>query len=128
MNQLKTYFQFTGTISGTTFLLRNILNFLLSFCTVVLIGYSISITSIPLMIIGFLSLVMIIWFSVSTLFKRMNALYTFDAALYTAGFFSLQCVNTAMDYSIIRMISSIVLFIGWLFLIIKDSNIENHKG
>ena len=126
MNAIKKYFQFSGTISGTTFLLRNILNFILSFCTVVLIAYSVSISSIPFMLFGLVSLVIVIWFSLSTLFKRINALYTFDSALYTAGFFSLECVNAAMEYSIIKMITSFVLLVGWLFLIIKDSDIETH--
>jgi uncharacterized membrane protein YhaH (DUF805 family) len=128
MNAIKKYFQFNGTISGTTFFLRNLLTLLSSLITVMVIGFGVGFNSTALILIGVVLLLGVIWFSLTNTFKRINALFPESAALYTAGLFSLQCVNGAMSLTPYRIIlSGILLFIG-LFLIFKESNIDNHNG
>jgi uncharacterized membrane protein YhaH (DUF805 family) len=128
MNAIKKYFQFTGTISGTTFFLRNLLTLLLSLITVMVIAFGVGLNQPALILVGVLLLLGVLWFSLTNTFKRINALYPQSAAIYTAGLFSLQCVNGAMIQSPYRIILSAILIAMGLFLIFKESDIDNHNG
>jgi uncharacterized membrane protein YhaH (DUF805 family) len=128
MNTIKKYFQFAGTISGTTFFLRNLLTLLLSLITVMIIGFGVGLNQPALIFVGVVLLLGVLWFSLTNTFKRINALFPENAALYTAGLFSLQCVNGAMIQSPYRIILSAILIAMGLFLIFKESDIDNHNG
>ena len=128
MNTIKKYFQFNGTISGTTFFLRNILTLLLSLITVMVIGFGVGLNLPSLILVGVVLLLSVLWFSLTNTFKRINALYPQSSAIYTAGLFSLQCVNGAMVSSPYRIILSAILIAIALFLIFRESNIDNHNG
>jgi uncharacterized membrane protein YhaH (DUF805 family) len=128
MNKFKKYFQFYGTISGTNFFLRNMLTVLLSLITGIVIGFGIGLDSPAIILIGVLLLVGVLWVSLTTMYKRINALFPESAGIYTAGLFSLQCVNTAMFTSPVKIVLSFILIFIGLFLIFKESNIDNHNG
>ena len=128
MNTIKKYFQFTGTISGTTFFLRHLLTLLLSLITVMVIGFGVGLNQPALIFVGIVLLIGVLWFSLTNTFKRINALFPESAAIYTAGLFSLQCVNGAMIQSPYRIILSAILIVMGLFLIFKESDIDNHNG
>ena len=128
MNTIKKYFQFTSTISGTTFFLRHLLTLLLSLITVMVIGFGVGLNQPALIFVGIVLLIGVLWFSLTNTFKRINALFPESAAIYTAGLFSLQCVNGAMIQSPYRIILSAILIVMGLFLIFKESDIDNHNG
>lgn len=128
MNAIKKYFQFNGTISGTTFFLRNLLALILSLITVMVIACGVGLNLPALIFVGVILLLGVLWFSLTNTFKRINALYPQSTAIYTAGLFSLQCVNGAMIQSPYRIILSAILIAMGLFLIFKESDIHNHNG
>ena len=94
------YFQFTGTINGTTYFLRNMISTLLSYIG----GYSVG------------------WFNVCTIFKRSNALFPSKATIITVGMVLFQVLGQVNE------IFSIFPLVMGLILLFKNSNIENHEG
>jgi hypothetical protein len=70
-----------------------------------------------------------IWISLSTMYKRFEALHPKQAGVYTISLFSLQTVSTMFgEGETIGLVVKLVLaFIG-LYLIFANSKIENHEG
>lgn len=92
------------------------------------IGFGVGLNQPALIFVGIVLLIGVLWFSLTNTFKRINALFPESAAIYTAGLFSLHCVNGAMIQSPYRIILSAILIVMGLFLIFKESDIDNHNG
>ena len=92
------------------------------------IGFGVGLNQPALIFVGIVLLIGVLWFSLTNTFKRINALFPESAAIYTAGLFSLQCVNGAIIQSPYRIILSAILIVMGLFLIFKESDIDNHNG
>ena len=181
---MKKYFQFNGTINGTTFFLRNLFVavllipcFILTLFFSVIVGMElmdsagIDIQEIqesgtfdqkeleaqmeegfkdnpeeilnifknaftPFWIISFVvSIIPVVWFSLSTYFKRITALFSKNS-IYI--FFGLVITDIILDYLIFKnflsgpifKISLLLSLIIFMILIIKDSGIgeEEHEG
>ena len=181
---MKKYFQFNGTINGTTFFLRNLFVavllipcFILTLFFSVIVGMElmdsagIDIQEIqesgtfdqkeleaqmeegfkdnpeeilnifknaftPFWIISFVvSIIPVVWFSLSTYFKRITALFSKNS-IYI--FFGLVITDIILDYLIFKnflsgpifKISLFLSLIIFMILIIKDSGIgeEEHEG
>ncbi|MDB0022377.1 hypothetical protein N9E14_00830 [Flavobacteriaceae bacterium] len=181
---MKKYFQFNGTINGTTFFLRNLfVAVLLIPCFILTLFFSgivgmelmdsagIDIQEIqesgtfdqkeleaqmeegfkdnpeeilnifknaftPFWIISFVvSIIPVVWFSLSTYFKRVTALFSKNS-IYI--FFGLVITDIILDYLIFKnflsgpifKISLFLSLIIFMILIIKDSGIveEEHEG
>ena len=123
---MKKYFEFSGTISGTNLLLRNLLS-----SVIAVVCLSLTNTSSFLGILDILALLIIlptIWFSVATAYKRISALYPSKVNEYTLGLILLQILNSSLKGSNLHYLTSILLFIFTCVLIFKDSNIQNHNG
>ena len=69
------------------------------------------------------------WVQLTTIYKRVLALFPKDAPLYTAGLITMQFVMSAMDVNnIYRSGLTLLLLIVAGVLIFKNSGIENHEG
>ena len=126
---MKKYFEFKGTISGLNYFLRNLVLGLLGFGVGFGIGYSIATGEMGLVIVFASLFAPVMWLQVSTIYKRMLALFPKDAPIYTGGLVTLQLIHTAMSVdSPLKSILMLVLLIFGCILIFKNSNIENHEG
>ncbi len=134
MNKYKKIFQFSGTINGTNYFLRQ----LLATVTAFIGGFSIGIgiagmeyttTMSVLLLLGIVAAAAGIWISLATMYKRFEALHPKQAGVYTVSLFSLQTVSTmfAKGEMIGILVKLVLGFIG-LYLIFANSNIENHEG
>lgn len=116
------YFQFSGTISGTNYFLRNILATFLAFCGGWLIGYGLGSETNFTLMLGLVILVPTFWFNVCTIFKRSNALFPEQATWITVGMIVFQLLGELI------LIFSIFPLVMGLILLFKNSNIEQHEG
>ena len=128
MEKLQKYFQFSNTITGTTYFLRNALVTFLSYCVGYMVGVSIKDDNLSGVVLGCLLFIPVLWFALSTIYKRMNALFgTENAGVYTVILIVLQFAGTLTEEPINNLIKVILLIIA-IVLIFKNSNITNHEG
>ena len=130
MDNFKKYFEFGGTISGLNYFLRQLLTSLIAFIGGFTLGYGIGSDSIGLITLGMVILSPAVWMSFATIYKRCEALFPGLAATYTLSIILLQVLNQFVDKtnSILSALASIVLLGIGLYLIFKNSNIEEHNG
>ena len=121
MENLKKYFDFSGTISGSTYLLRNIIASLSAFIGGFLIGYGM-VESVGLIMLGMIILAPACWFSLTNIYKRFNA------KEYTIGLLFLQILSGFGKDQVWGTLVEIVLIIIACVLIFRNSNIEKHEG
>lgn len=122
MNNLKKYFEFNGTISGTNYFLRNLLAVSVALIGGFLLGFGIGSEVLFFTILGLIILVPTLWFNVCTIYKRASALFPKYAALITGSLVLLQLLDS------ISVIFSVIAFVIGLTLIFKNSNVEQHNG
>ena len=127
MQDLKKYFDFSGTISGSTYLLRNIIASVAAFLGGVLIGYGL-VQSTGIIMLGLLVLVPAFWLSITNIYKRFNALYPRNANEYTVGLIFLQILSGFGKDQLWGTLISLVLIVIACILIFRNSNIDNHEG
>lgn len=127
MQDLKKYFDFSGTISGSTYLLRNIIASVAAFLGGVLIGYGL-VQSTGIIMLGLLVLAPAFWLSITNIYKRFNALYPRNANEYTAGLIFLQILSGFGKDQLWGTLISLVLIVIACILIFRNSNIDNHEG
>ena len=127
LEKLKKYFEFTGTISGGNYLLRNIIAGVGAFIGGFLIGYGL-VESTGLIMLGLLILTPSCWLSVTNIYKRINALFPENVKEYTIGLIFLQILNAFGKGEVWGSILSLILIVISGVLIFKNSNIINHEG
>jgi len=126
---MKKYFEFSGTINGLNYFLRNFVLALLGFGVGYGIGYSFGMGNTGLAMVFVAIFAPLMWLQSSTIYKRMSALSPKDATMYTAGLITLQLIQQAMsEDSPFRALLTLGLLVIGLVLIFKNSGIENHEG
>lgn len=126
---MKKYFEFSGTINGLNYFLRNIVLGILGFGVGFGIGYSFGMNNTGLVMVFVALFAPLMWLQVSTIYKRMSALFPKDASMYTGGLITLQLVQQAMgEDNPFRVLLTLVLLVIAGILIFKKSGIENHEG
>ena len=126
---MKKYFEFSGTINGLNYFLRNIVLAILGFGVGYGIGYSFAMGDTGLMMVFVVLFAPLMWLQASTIYKRMSALFPKDAVMYTGGLITLQLIQQAMgEGNPFRALLTLVLLVIGLVLIFKNSGIENHEG
>ena len=117
MENLKKYFEFSGTISGVNYFLRQLLTSLIAFIGGFTLGYGIGDDSIGLITLGMVILSPAVWMSFATIYKRCEALFPGLAASYTLGIIILQVLNQFVDKtnSVLSSLASIVLLVIGFF-------------
>ena len=128
MEKIKKYFEFTGTINGTNYFLRNLISTLIAFFAGFMVGYGVGGEQTGLITLGFLIMAPTLWFSVATIYKRANALFSGNATAWTVGVLIIQVLSQVFkgepSGDFLKMIT---LIIGIIF-IFSNSKLENHEG
>ena len=75
MEKYKKYFEFSGTINGSNYFLRNIIATIVSFFGGYMTGYGIGMSDYGLITLGLVVLVPSFLFSFATIYKRVNVLF-----------------------------------------------------
>ena len=129
MNNNKKYFEFKGTISGTNYFLRNLLSSVVAFIAGYSLGMGIGMDEPLLKFFGVVLFLPALYFNLCTIYKRILAVIGNNAGLLTglvaAGNLFPMLVGEEEPVSILI---KLVLLVFGLFLIFKNSNIENHEG
>lgn len=128
MENFKKYFEFSGTISGLNYFLRQLLASVVAFIGGFTLGYGAGSDNIGLITLGMVILSPAVWMSFATIYKRCEALFPGQAAAYTTGVVVLQVLGQFIGETALGGLTSIVLFIIGLYLIFKNSNIVEHNG
>lgn len=122
------YFQFSGTISGTTFFLRNLLSYFLSF----ILGYGIGLNLAKenwFFVAGFLLLLIpVIVFSLAVLWKRLKAIFPEETLPILITFSIVSIISELISGTVPGNIIRLGIFIFSLVLIFKNSGISKHNG
>lgn len=122
MNNIKKYFEFSGTINGTNYVLRNLLATLVAFIGGFSIGFGIGGEMQALTLVGIALIVPALWFNTCSIYKRSLALFPEYAVWITVSMFLMQILDTFNNaFGIIALITGLVL-------VFKNSDIEEHKG
>jgi uncharacterized membrane protein YhaH (DUF805 family) len=125
----KKYFQFTETISGTTYFLRNLLVSILGYLFGYGIGHSMVNNELETLLVFVFLLSPVLWFSLTTIYKRFNALQPEHATVLTAVLFGLQIIRPVTQANDVAYgISTLILLVFGIYLIFADSNIREHEG
>lgn len=122
MENIKKYFEFIGTISGTNYFLRNLLAVFVAFIGGFSLGWGLGSETMFFTILGLIVLAPALWFNICTVYKRASALFPEYAALITGTLVLLQLLDS------ISVVFSVIAFIIGLTLIFKNSDIEEHNG
>lgn len=126
---IKKYFQFSETINGTNYFLRQLLSSLGAFLGGFLIGFGLINEQMGLFSLGLLIISVAIWFSLVSMYKRISSFEPENAGVLTSVFFSLQILNTFFpNGNPVGIILTLGLAIIGLYLIFGNSNILNHNG
>lgn len=122
MNKIKKYFEFSGTINGTNYVLRNLLATLGGFIGGFTVGMGIG-ASVPIItVLGGLFLIPVFWFNACTIYKRSKALFPEYAVWITISMFLLQILDS------VNTLFGFMALITGLVLVFKNSDIEEHNG
>lgn len=125
----KKYFQFSETINGTNYFLRQLLSSVVAFLGGFLIGFGLINEQMGLFSLGLPLITASIWFSLSSMYKRILSFEPENAGILTSVFFSLQILNTFFpNGNPVGIILTLGLAIIGLYLIFANSNILNHNG
>ena len=127
MEKVKKYFEFSGTINGLNYFLRNLLSTFLAFFGGYMVGYGLGSSQMGLATLGFILLAPTIWFSIATIYKRTLALFPESATALTIGMLIAQVMVQFTQDSVGPVINLGLIIFG-LILIFKNSNIQNHEG
>ena len=129
MIQFEKYFRFSDTINGTNYILRQLLATVFAFLGGFAVGVGIGQGYTILLILSIIVAAGSIWLSLSTMYKRFEALHPNQAGVFTVSLFTLQTVSTGIsDMGIIDVLVKLFLGIVGLYLVFANSKIENHEG
>jgi uncharacterized membrane protein YhaH (DUF805 family) len=125
---MKKYFDFSGTISGTTYFFRNLLSAIVGFIGGVLIGLGFTVDSYGWMTMGFLITTPAIAFQLSTVWKRLVALFPNNVKELFGTFLVVSVVSQFAKLGEYQAFMGLIMIIIGCILIFKNSKIENHNG
>ena len=153
MNKLKEkfgkYFQFKNTTNGTDYFLRGLATLLFVIPIGLLIGVGAALIKTNAVLagllvgLGVLGIIPMIWFSLATTYKRINAFFPNKAGLLTVLTFVLSFVlegfnpnNGAMDIeqfvnpftSPVYVVLLVVSLVWSLYLLFGNSKVKKHIG
>lgn len=129
MQNFQKYFQFSGTISGTNYFLRNLLSTVGGFISGFLIGTGVAEGVNSNFYIGIFLLFPCLWFGFTSIYKRINALYPANVKFYTSALISFQFFSQIFkEHELIGSVMFLGLLVVGVILIFSDSKIENHEG
>ena len=125
---MKKYFDFSGTINGTTYFFRNLLSGIIGFLGGTLVGLGINLENYGWMTLGFLITTPAIAFQLSTVWKRLVALFPNNVKEFFITFLVLSVVSQFAKLGEYQSLMMLVMLIIGGILIFKNSKIETHNG
>ena len=125
---MKKYFDFSGTISGTTYFFRNLLSTIVGFIGGYIVGVGIPTNNLGIMTIGFLIVSPAIAFQLSTVWKRIVSLFPNNVKEFFVTFLVVSVVSQFSNGSEYQPLMTLILLIIGCILIFKNSKIETHNG
>jgi hypothetical protein len=128
MNTMTKYFEFSGTINGLNYFLRNLLATIVAMFGGFVLGFGLGSNQMGLVSLGLVILVPALILSFATIYKRMKALFGDNAGEYSTGLIMIQILTQFIPEGPFKTLASLVLLIFGLILIFKNSGIENHEG
>ncbi len=128
MNTMTKYFEFSGTINGLNYFLRNLLASIVAMLGGFTLGFGLGSDQMGLVSLGLVILVPALILSFATIYKRMKALYSGNATEYSVGLIMIQIFSQFLPEGPFKGLVSLVLLIFGLVLIFKNSGIETHEG
>ena len=126
--KMKKYFEFSGTINGLNYFLRNLLATVVAMFGGFTLGFGLGSNQMGVMSLGLLIIVPAVVMGFATIYKRMNALFTENAKEYSIGLIMIQILTQFLPQGPLSGLATLVLLIFGLILIFKNSGIENHEG
>jgi uncharacterized membrane protein YhaH (DUF805 family) len=128
IEELRKYFEFSGTISGTQYFLRNLVSSIAAFTAGGVIGVGVVLNSLLVILLGALLLLPVFWFATANIYKRMKAFYPNQAIALTTGLSLLQLISPFGKGEPWGVLLTIVLLIIGILLIFCNSDIKEHQG
>ena len=128
MEELRKYFEFSGTISGTQYILRNLVSYIAAFTVGGIIGVGIVLNSLVVILLGMLLLLPVLWFATVNIYKRIKAFYPNQAIALTTGLSLLQLISPFGKGETWGVLLNLVLLIIGILLIFCNSKVEKHQG
>lgn len=128
MDKIKKYFQFSGTINGLNYFLRNMLSYMGAFTGGLILGLGLGKGNVGMSTLGILVIVPAVVFGFATLYKRMFALFQENATSYTIGLVLIQLISQFMSEDPFKSLAGLMLVIFSLVLVFKNSTIDDHNG
>lgn len=125
---LKKYFDFSGTINGTTYFLRNLLSGIAGFIGGYLMGQGIVDDQYGLISMGLVIVAPAVAFQMSTVYKRIKALFPDNVLEYTITFIVLSVLSQFAKDTDFQSLTGLLMLIIGCVLIFKNSKIETHNG
>ena len=128
IEELRKYFEFSGTISGTQYFLRNLVSSIAAFTAGGVIGVGFVLDSTIVTLLGILLLLPVFWFAVANIYKRIKAFYPNQAIAFTNVLFLLQLISPFGKGETWGVLLNITLVVIGLLLIFGNSKVEEHNG
>ncbi len=128
MEELRKYFEFSGTISGTQYFLRNLVSSIAAFTAGGVIGVGIVLNSLVVIILGILLLLPVFWFATANIYKRIKAFYPNQVIAFTTILGLLQLISPFGKGETWGVLLNIALLVIGLLLIFCNSKVEEHQG
>ena len=128
LRDLKKYFEFTGTISGTQYLLRNLVSSIAAFTAGGVIGVGLVLDSIIVILLGVLILLPVLWFATANIYKRIKAFFPEQVIALTTILSLLQVISGFGKGEVWGTLLNLALVVIALLLIFCNSKVEEHQG
>jgi uncharacterized membrane protein YhaH (DUF805 family) len=124
---MKKYFEFSGYVSGLTFLLRNILSTLLSFVGGFMAGWGWS-QSFPIFVLGIVSLYYILRFSFANIYKRINSVDPKNMKIWMPLFVIFSIISFFDDGSPFFNVTNLMSVIFTLYFVFQNGQKQDTKN
>jgi uncharacterized membrane protein YhaH (DUF805 family) len=126
--ELKKYFEFSGTISGTQYFLRNLVSSIGAFTAGGVIALGAIINSLVVILLGMALLIPVFWFAACNIYKRIKAFYPNQTIAFTIILGLLQLISPFGKGETWGVLLNLILLVIGLLLIFGNSKVEQHNG
>ena len=127
-NTMIKYFQPSGTIDGSNFFWRHLISLLLVFPSAFGLGFFMLSGNYVVGLLFALLTSLFIYINFVNYVKRIRALFPEHLLIFMIGLIIMNLSSLFFDNEIFQIILNLVTLGFNMFLIFKNSNIENHDG
>lgn len=128
IEEMRKYFEFSGTISGMQYFLRNLVSSIVAATAGGVITLGIILNSIVIIFLGLALLIPVFWLFLVNIYKRVSAFYPNQALAFTTTITILQFITPFGKGEVWGTLLNIALLVIGLLLIFGNSKVEKHNG